>query len=356
MTHYENCSEIISIKNSEEKAIIKDNSKDEYSTQLNECLSKKSNNIDNNNLDKISENTALVKETKQNSSNKKTQRMNDNENDSFWELNSSNNIINKYEQIITDFDTIKNNNNNIIKVFNIKKEMIIETQNDFNNTNKINDNCIGAKKKLFKVIYPKNFIIFNRGNYLEKFINQILIQNSQKLFISKSTIFYERKKRIARKNNADNIRKKIKSRFLKILKNTINEKLKLAGSKHFFNFLPQKFISNITKEKNRILLDLTFKELFSKNFCEEKKADKASYKKYEDNQLVLNYLENNKEISEKSKYNLFKNMKYYEIFDEYLNSKEFEMEIERLKRKNENYKYIRQYIKLARYFIDFFYQ
>ena len=49
-------------------------------------------------------------------------------------------------------------------------------------------------------------------------------------------------------------------------------------------------------------------------------------------------------------------MKYYEIFEEYLLSKEFEMEIERLKLNEENNKYIKNYIKLSNNLIDYFYQ
>lgn len=41
-----------------------------------------------------------------------------------------------------------------------------------------------------------------------------------------------------RKYKPDDIRKKIKSRFHKSLRNIINENLKKAGSKHFFFFAP----------------------------------------------------------------------------------------------------------------------
>ena len=64
-------------------------------------------------------------------------------------------------------------------------------------------------------------------------------------------------------------------------------------------------------------------------------------------------MENNKEISEKSNFNVIKNMKYSQIFDEYLKSYEFEMEIASLKSQKENDKYIRNYIIKARSFIDF---
>ena len=154
--------------------------------------------------------------------------------------------------------------------------------------------------------------------------------------------------------NADNIRKKIKSRFLKVLRNTVNERLKIAGSQKFFKFLSQKFISNISKEKNKAALDLTFKEIFSKDFSEGETKDQAEYNNYYHNLEVLNYLEKNKEISENSNFNIFKNMKYSQIFNEYLKSKEFEIEIASLKREKENEKYIKDYIIKASDLIDFF--
>ena len=127
----------------------------------------------------------------------------------------------------------------------------------------------------------------------------------------------------------------------------------MAGSKRIFNYLQQEFIININKEINIGVLDLTFKELYSKDFSKDKINDNSSLKKYNDNQSVLKYLEEEKEISEKSKYDIFKSMKYYQIFDEYLRSKEFESDIYKLKKTN-NYKYIKNYIKLAFDLNDFF--
>ena len=48
-------------------------------------------------------------------------------------------------------------------------------------------------------------------------------------------------------------------------------------------------------------------------------------------------------------------MKLYEIYDEYLNSKEFKMEISKLKEQKETDKYIKKYIILAKNLIDDFY-
>ena len=47
-------------------------------------------------------------------------------------------------------------------------------------------------------------------------------------------------------------------------------------------------------------------------------------------------------------------MKYYQIFNEYLKSKEFEMEIASLKQEKENDKYIKHYIIKANNFLNFF--
>ena len=86
----------------------------------------------------------------------------------------------------------------------------------------------------------------------------------------------------------------------------------MAGSEKKFNYLQQEFIINISKELNKGWLGLTFKEIYSKNFCKDKINDNPSLQKYNDNQSVLKYLEEEKEISKKSKYDIFKDMKYYQ--------------------------------------------
>ena len=74
------------------------------------------------------------------------------------------------------------------------------------------------------------------------------------------------KQRHKRKYKPDDIRKKIKARFHKSIKNIINDNLRKAGSKKLFTYLPQVFISSITKEKNRNVLDLSFREILQKDF------------------------------------------------------------------------------------------
>ena len=245
----------------------------------------------------------------------------------------------------------KNNKNNAI--------------NDINKKNKEND-FLGKKRDLFKIDIHKDFSIFHFGDYnadIRKIIQNLL--DNQDKESSKTIAESEnnkKKKKIkiknvrTRKDNADNIRKKIKSRFLKHLRNAVNERLKSAGSEKFFKLLPQIFITDISRVKNKIALDLSFKEIFSKNFFKGTKINKniSDIFNYYHNISVLEYLEGNKEIGEKSNFNTFKNMKFRQIFNEYLKSRQFEMEIASLMKKNENDKYIENYIIKARDLIDFF--
>ncbi len=242
-------------------------------------------------------------------------------------------------------------NNNKQKNENLKESDGINLDKIKNKNSKIF--YIEKTNDLLRTIYPETFKIFHKGNdnkIERKLINDV-IKNTKFSPYSGSK---KNKKRKARKYNADNIRKKIKSRFLKNLKNTLNERLKKADSKYLFNFLPQNFISNIGKKDNRGILHLSFKELFSKDFSNNKdKPNECNIKKLEDNISAINYLENNLIVSQKSNYGNFKKMKYYEIYNEYLKSKEFEMEISQLK-KEENDMYIKLYIELSFNLNEFF--
>ena len=305
----------------------------------------------------------------------------DSKNNSINLNNSNEKSEEKAEEKEKDFNHVNESNNNdrcfssnnIIQIEYDNKE-----ENDYINLNEEerqeNDenhgvSFLGKKRNLFKIICSKDFAIFNLVNhcqYSREIIDDVYnnfyedeINKNKKNEVNDNEINNGKKRRKIRKkknaqkrkDNSDNIRKKIKARFLKVLKNSINEKLKVAGSRKFFNFLPQAFICNVSKDKNKDILDLTFKEVFSKKFCEE--DNESDLKKYYHNLSVLEYLENNKEISEKSNFNVIKNMKYSQIFDEYLKSYEFEMEIASLKSQKENDKYIRNYIIKARSFIDF---
>ena len=191
---------------------------------------------------------------------------------------------------------------------------------------------------------------------------------SQRKIMSKmenKKIFYTLKKNVdkRRKEREDNIRKKIKSNFHKKIFKLINEKLKKAGAKLYFQSLPQYFISDITKKTNFDALEINYKDLFEythEKFINNKIANskievmkKVSEKKYRKNIETLNYLDNNLEISEKSGWSKIKSMKYIDLLEAYFNSKEFEESIEKLEKK-ETKNYINDYIYYSLNYIEHF--
>ena len=164
----------------------------------------------------------------------------------------------------------------------------------------------------------------------------------------------KKRKKKKRKCKPDDIRKKIKSRFHKTLKNIINTKLKKAGSNKLFNFLPQSFIKNITIKLNSETLSLTYEKLLEKDYSSEI-YPKADRNKYSENMGVLKYLKENPEISEMSDFNKIKNMKYMDILSAYFSSREFEQTIIELYHKKETNDYIKEYVNKAISYVNFFY-
>ena len=243
----------------------------------------------------------------------------------------------------------------------IEIEIIISNKNE-NLEDKTSSSDLERKQgNKFKVFNSTESGIFSYGGDFQntrKNIDEILEKTKEIKYCTEETRAREKKiekKKIRnRKYDADNIRRKIKVRFMKMLIYSINKRLKSAGSKKKFKPLTQKFIPSVTKKKNKTIFDLTFKEIFSQNLLGEKKMTNLELKNLNNNLSVLKYLENHHVIGEKLNYNGFKNMKFHEIFEEYLKSKEFEIEINRLKTNNEADNYIRDYIIKANNLIEFF--
>ena len=191
-----------------------------------------------------------------------------------------------------------------------------------------------VKIKIFDVIYPKNISLFT------------LLENNSS---SKDVTFLKRKRekiKIRRRKNNDNIRKKIKRGFFNFaLIKKLGEKLRSIGSRLNFGKSRQKFISNITKETNKVLIDMTLLEIFEKEELYEK--DDSNYKH---NLKVVK----SEDVQDNAEFKSILNKKYSELFEEYINSKEFEDEIERLKEKKMEDDYIKIYINLAKHFIEYF--
>ena len=191
-------------------------------------------------------------------------------------------------------------------------------------------------KKKFNVIYPE----------ISPIITNIINKTSKE-----KNILLKRKrleKRRRRRDNQDNIRKKIKRGFLNnALYNKLNKKLKEIGSKLFLEKFPQKFACDVVKKTNKLLLNMNLEEIFElKELYNEKEL-----KNYYHNLKVVK----NKEIQGNEEFKKILNKKYYELFEEYINSDEFIIdEINRLKKNKMHNTYIEKYIYLAENFIEFF--
>ena len=160
-----------------------------------------------------------------------------------------------------------------------------------------------------------------------------------------------------RKYKPDDIRKKIKVRFHKTIKNILNENLKNVGSKELFNFLPQFFIGNISKKFNYQYMNTTFEELLSIDFSSFQKEyfnKKCDYNQFDKNKKILEYLKNNPEISKDSGFDKMKKMKYRDLLSAYFSSLEFEQSIMQLEKEKEVAEYIQEYIYLAKSYIAYF--
>ena len=218
----------------------------------------------------------------------------------------------------------------------------------------------------------KFFNLFNEENQkdystkFEKFGKIFFISKDKKkesLFIktdTKSSFSKEDEKLIGkkrleirrpRKENKDNMRKKIKRSFLNYaLIKKLNDKLKSKGYAKYFEKFPSFFVTDIDRKRNKDILNMTLKEIFEK---------KELYK-YENQKGFSNYLHNLKvvqseEISENSDLKNIFNKTFSELYIEYINSDDYKIvEINRLKENKMNDEYIKRYIYLSRNLIEFF--
>ena len=154
----------------------------------------------------------------------------------------------------------------------------------FNDCFKINQekSLAHSKKrvKIFEVVRPSKVDLFTK---LE-----------DDLFKEKENTFMKRKRykdKRCRRENQDNIRKKIKRGFLNnALIPKINMIIKKHGGKFFFEIFKQHFVSDVTRKNNMELYNMTLEEIFKK---------KELYHQTELNSYYYNLkLINSKEIQE----------------------------------------------------------
>ena len=150
-----------------------------------------------------------------------------------------------------------------------------------------------------------------------------------------------------RKECPDEIRKKIKSRFFKALRKYINQILDNLHINKKYEFLPQSFICIITKSKIKEMLDKTLEDLII-SFVKDNSVKNMN------NYQLMNFLkENINNNSIKKLYRVF-STSIKKLFNEYLNSEEFDKSINKLEKEGNYSHYIHNYISLANNFVEYF--
>ena len=197
---------------------------------------------------------------------------------------------------------------------------------------------------IFKIYKGEDFLAFNPAKsreYYDKY--------------KSSLVFNVWKDKKTRKEMPDEIRKKIKSRFFKDLRKFINKLFTENDIEKKLEFLPQDFISNISKPENKSMLDKTLEQIILEN-SDDNSENENNEDKNKNNLILLDFLkekENQNKCKIRKIYNIF-NTKIRELFNEYLKSDEFEQSIIRLKEEGNYSEYIKDYIIKAEEFVNYF--
>ena len=229
-----------------------------------------------------------------------------------------------------------------------------DSKNNDNESPNENENMIvGTKDEMaveiklppiFKIYKGEDFLAFNPAEsreYYDKY--------------KSSLVFNVWKDKKTRKEMPDEIRKKIKSRFFKDLRKFINKLFTENDIEKKLEFLPQDFISNISKPENKSMLDKTLEQIILEN-SDDNSENENNEDKNKNNLILLDFLkakENQNKCKIRKIYNIF-NTKIRELFNEYLKSDEFEQSIIRLKEEGNYSEYIKDYIIKAEEFVNYF--
>ena len=227
----------------------------------------------------------------------------------------------------------------------LPKNQLPNPDNKMNSTNEnitSESSTTQEKKKYFKVITNRSDSLFNKADSnsaLDKEAN--LLGNKR----------YPHRRQ--RRDNRDNIRKKIKRGFFNnALINKLNDKLKSIRSNKYFMKFPQNFVKDICQKRNKEIINLTLKEIFEKEELYKQENEKG----------LDNYLHNlrviqSEEIKENEEFKKILGKTFRELYEEYINSDEFKIgEIGRLKKHKMKDDYIKKYVYYSRELIEFFNQ
>ena len=210
------------------------------------------------------------------------------------------------------------------------------------------------RKEIFRVIQGKKeteTVSSSESSSLFKNTESDSISDKEKEI---KFIGYKRAKvKRPRKENQDNIRRKIKRAFFNnALIKKLNNKLKSSGSIKYLEKFQQIFVCDVNKNKNKKIMDMTLKKIFETKelYANE---DKEGLFKYELNLKVIQ----SEEIEKNEEFQKILNKKFSELYTEYINSDEFNIdEINRLKEKKMGDEYINRYKYLAKNLVEYFSQ
>lgn len=255
----------------------------------------------------------------------------------------------KDQQVMSDeSEEIDSNISNQGKIFeedltNIKKEEPKE-EKKIVGIKDVDDMVVEIKMPpIFKIYKGEDCIVFTPSEnkeYYKKYKSNL--------------VFNVWKDKKARKEMPDEIRKKIKSRFFKDLRKSINKSLVENAIEKKMEFLPQDFISNISKPENKSMLNKTLEQIILEN-ADDNYDNENNQDKNKNNLNLLDFLKEKGNINNKIKkiYNIFKTQ-IRELFNEYLKSNEFEESLKRLKEEGNYSEYIQDYIIKAEEFVNYF--
>ena len=233
------------------------------------------------------------------------------------------------------------------------KKFLSQSDEDENENSSSNDLIFQDKSLNNLNIFPfQQYYDFQLENKEEKqeIISSINQENSESN-IKKANAHPDWKKRIRsktkrrRRENNDNIRKRIKRYFFnKILINNMNNQLNKGGSRKYFSLFPNKLVSDVHRKRNKNILNKTILQIIK----DEEFYESDSYKNYLHNKNVIDSLKyNENKMLEK-----ILNTKYSELYEEYINSENFEKDLKKLKDENETY--IERYEYLSKTWLEYF--
>ena len=246
-----------------------------------------------------------------------------------------------------EIDSSINNQGKIFEedLTNNKKEVPKEEEKKIVGIKDVDDMVVEIKMPpIFKIYKSEDGIAFTPAEnreYYEKYKSNL--------------VFNVWKDKKTRKEMPDEIRKKIKSRFFKDLKKSINKFFIVSDIEKKMEFLPQEFISNISKPENKSMLNKTLEQIILENLDDNSKNEN-NQNKNKNNLDLLDFLKekvNKNNYKIKKIYNIF-NTQIKELFHEYLKSNEFEESLKRLKEEGNYSEYIKDYIIKAEEFVNYF--